>query len=79
MIDAASQLQGHLIITHGIMDDNVHLQNAVQLVFALQKAGKDFELMLYPQSRHGIRDADLRWHSRRLSWDAIREQLLQIN
>jgi hypothetical protein len=36
------------------MDDNVHVQNTLQLVGALQRADKDFEVMLYPQSRHGI-------------------------
>ena len=37
-----------------MMDDNVHMQNSVQLVDALQRANKDFEMMFYPQSRHGI-------------------------
>jgi hypothetical protein len=38
-----------------LRDDNVHLQNTVQLVDALQRADKDFEVMFYPLSRHGIR------------------------
>jgi dipeptidyl aminopeptidase/acylaminoacyl peptidase len=37
-----------------MIDDNVHMQNSVQLVDALERAGKDFEMMFYPQSRHGI-------------------------
>jgi len=76
VIGAAASLQGHLVITHGVLDDNVHFQNAVQLVWALQKAGKDFELMLYPESRHGIGDRELRWFDRRLAWREIREHLL---
>ncbi|MBM3985690.1 MAG: hypothetical protein FJ296_08410, partial [Planctomycetes bacterium] len=76
VIGAAAELRGHLVVTHGEMDDNVHLQNAVQLVWALQKAGKDFEFVLYPQSRHGIADRDLRWWDRRLTWRVIREKLL---
>jgi len=76
VIRAAANLSGHLVITHGVMDDNVHLQNALQLVYELQKAGKDFELMLYPQSRHGIRHKELRWHDRRLAWEAIQEYLI---
>jgi dipeptidyl-peptidase 4 len=35
------------------MDDNVHMQNTLQLMDALQKADKDFEVMFYPVSRHG--------------------------
>jgi dipeptidyl-peptidase-4 len=76
VLEAAANLKGHLILTHGVMDDNVHLQNAIQLIWALQKAGQDFELMLYPQSRHGIGDRDLRAFDRRLTWRAIQEHLL---
>jgi len=49
----ADQLKGHLLIIHGTIDDNVHLQNSIQLISALQDKGKDFELMLYPGGRHG--------------------------
>ncbi|MBO4447175.1 MAG: DPP IV N-terminal domain-containing protein [Bacteroidales bacterium] len=48
---------GRLMITHGTADDNVHLQNSLQLVDALQKAGIQFELMLYPGGMHGYRGA----------------------
>jgi len=76
VLEAAGDLHGHLVLTHGVMDDNVHLQNAIQLVYALQKAGRDFELMLYPQSRHGIGDRDLRAFDRRLTWRVIQTHLL---
>ena len=45
--------KGMLQITHGAMDDNVHMQNSLQLVSDLQDAKKDFELMIYPEERHG--------------------------
>jgi dipeptidyl-peptidase-4 len=54
VVKAANQVYGKLLILHGIMDDNVHVQNAVQLVDALQRANKDFEMMFYPRARHGI-------------------------
>jgi dipeptidyl-peptidase-4 len=77
VVAAAGNLRGHLVITHGELDDNVHFQNAVHLVHAFQKAGQDgFELVLYPQSRHGLGDRDLRWFDRRLTWRVIREHLL---
>ena len=44
-----------LKLTHGTGDDNVHFQNTVQLVNALQEAGKGFELMIYPDGMHGYR------------------------
>ena len=45
----------HLKLTHGTGDDNVHFQNTLQLVDALQEAGKQFELMIYPDGMHGYR------------------------
>jgi dipeptidyl-peptidase-4 len=45
--------KGMLQIVHGTMDDNVHMQNSIQLISALQDKGKDFEFMLYPNGRHG--------------------------
>jgi dipeptidyl-peptidase-4 len=53
-VKAAGQLHGRLLLIHGMMDDNVHVQNSAQLIQALQRADKDFEVMVYPTSRHGI-------------------------
>ena len=44
-----------LKLTHGTGDDNVHFQNTLLLVDALQKAGKKFEYMVYPDGMHGYR------------------------
>lgn len=44
-----------LRLTHGTGDDNVHFQNTLILIDALQKAGKHFELMIYPDGLHGYR------------------------
>lgn len=66
VIQAADRLKGKLLLIHGTMDDNVHLQNTIQLANALQQAGKDFELMLYPNSRHGVRDEHQIYHLYRL-------------
>ncbi len=46
--------KGYLLITHGTMDDNVHMQNTIQLIDKLQDLNRDFELMLYPNARHGV-------------------------
>jgi dipeptidyl-peptidase-4 len=50
----AKNLQGKLLILHNFEDDNVLFQNALQMMDALQLAGKQFEFMLYPQKQHGI-------------------------
>jgi dipeptidyl aminopeptidase/acylaminoacyl peptidase len=54
VVKAAAKLNGRLLLIHGIIDDNVHVQNTLQLAQALQRADKDFDLMVYPTSRHGI-------------------------
>jgi dipeptidyl-peptidase-4 len=60
----ARNLHGQLLLIHGTMDDNVHLQNTLQFAYELQRAGKRFELMLYPRSRHGITEPELVKHLR---------------
>jgi dipeptidyl aminopeptidase/acylaminoacyl peptidase len=69
---AAANLQGRLLLIHGTMDDNVHMQNTLQFAYELQRAGKDFELMLYPRSRHSITDPRLNLHLRRTMLDFVR-------
>src|SRR6266481_3452983 len=54
IVSAASSLQGSLLLVHGTSDDNVHLQNTIQMTDALIKAGKQFQLMIYPNKTHGI-------------------------
>ena len=45
--------RGKLYLTHGDMDDNVHMQNSIYLISKLQDEGKIFRFMLYPNGRHG--------------------------
>jgi dipeptidyl-peptidase 4 len=45
--------KGKLYLTHGDMDDNVHMQNSIYLISRLEDEGKIFEFMLYPEGRHG--------------------------
>jgi dipeptidyl-peptidase-4 len=45
--------KGMLLIVHGTMDDNVHMQNSIQLIDKLQDNRKNFAMMLYPGGRHG--------------------------
>jgi len=71
VVKAAQDLHGQLLIVHGGIDDNVHLQNTFSLVDALQRADKPFQLMIYPQSRHGIGGM----HYNRLTVDFIRTVL----
>ena len=54
-VKAAKDLDGHLLLIHGLADDNVHAQNTYRLVEALLKAKKTtFDVMTYPDRGHGI-------------------------
>ncbi len=50
----AENLKGKLLLVHGTTDNNVHPGNTMHLVDALVNANKKFDLMLYPENRHGI-------------------------
>ncbi|HEY6517188.1 MAG TPA: DPP IV N-terminal domain-containing protein [Steroidobacteraceae bacterium] len=48
----ASQLQGHLMLTYGTMDDNVPPENTQLVVQALIEANKTFDMIAIPNARH---------------------------
>jgi dipeptidyl-peptidase 4 len=58
----ADKLHGALLLVHGTSDDNVHFQNSIQMTDALIKAGKQFQLMIYPNKTHSIAGKDARVH-----------------
>jgi dipeptidyl-peptidase-4 len=45
--------KGTLQIVHGVIDDNVHIQNSINLISKLQDSKKQFEFMEYSGGRHG--------------------------
>lgn len=73
VVAAAGKLHGRLLLVHGALDDNVHVQNALQLADALLRAGKDFDLVIYPRDGHGFHNYARHW--RRLRYDFIRDNL----
>lgn len=75
-VEAAENLHGHLLIIHGERDDNVHMSNSLQLAYALQKAGKQFELMIYPKNRHGIVDPAQSFHLYTMMTDFFKKHLI---
>ncbi len=72
-VRAAENLHGKLLLIHGMIDENVHFQNSALLIDALQKAGREFELMVYPRDRHGIFNGGE--HFRELQARFLREKL----
>ena len=58
----ADKLSGALLLAHGTEDDNVHLQNSIQMIDALIRAGKQFRFMTYPNKTHSIEGTEYRTH-----------------
>ncbi|MCH5688614.1 S9 family peptidase [Niabella sp. W65] len=63
----AKNLKGKLMLVHGMMDDNVPPYNTLLVVEALQKANKDFDLVVFPNARHGFGEYSAYMMRRR--WD----------
>jgi dipeptidyl-peptidase-4 len=70
----AANLKGHLLLAHGLMDDNVPPSNTLLVVDALVKANKDFDLIVFPNAHHGYGD-DAPYMTRR-RWDYFVRYLL---
>jgi dipeptidyl-peptidase-4 len=73
----ADRYKGMLRITHGTMDDNVHIQNSIQFVDKLENLGKHFEFMVYPGERHGWRTSTKNRHSDNEMYRFIYRYLLE--
>ncbi len=74
----AHNLAGHLLVIHGTGDDNVHYQNAEQLVDRLVASNKPFSFMAYPDRSHGIAEgAKTRLHLFTLATRFLDEHLLR--
>ena len=74
-VEAARNVQGRLLLLYGAMDDNVHVQNSVMLMEALQKAGIQFDFMMYPGSRHSIKEPQQAKQMRQLMTSFIMDNL----
>jgi dipeptidyl aminopeptidase/acylaminoacyl peptidase len=70
----AKNLKGKLMLAHGMMDDNVPPYNTLLVVEALQKANKDFDLVIFPNAAHGYGSYSPYMMRRR--WDYFVKNLL---
>jgi dipeptidyl aminopeptidase/acylaminoacyl peptidase len=73
-LTAAKNLKGRLMIAHGELDNNVNPMASLQLVNALIKAGKDFDMLIVPNGDHFLDDSA--YYNRR-RWDYFIRHLQQ--
>jgi len=66
----ADQLKGNLLLVHATGDDNVHYQNTLLFIDALNCAGKQYDTQLYIDDNHSLLDPSNNEHLHRkiLSW-----------
>ena len=74
-INHVEKLKGDYLLIHGSADDNVHVQNTMEMVSALVKANKQFELFIYPDKNHGIYGGNTRYHLYNKMTDFILDNL----
>ena len=74
-INHVEKLKGHYLLIHGSADDNVHVQNTMEMVSALVKANKQFDLFIYPDRNHGIYGGNTRYHLYKKMTDFILDNL----
>ena len=74
-LKAAAELQGKVMLIHGSLDDNVHFQNSLQFVDALQKTGHLAPLTLLPGASHSPRAAQHLWAMYQSIWDFLHAHL----
>ncbi|MBS1529339.1 MAG: prolyl oligopeptidase family serine peptidase, partial [Bacteroidetes bacterium] len=70
----AKNLKGKLMLAHGLMDNNVPPENTLLVVEALEKANKDYDLVVFPNSQHGYGQYSSYMMRRR--WDYFVNNLL---
>lgn len=58
----ADNIKGRLLLVHGLADDNVHFQNAIEFAEVLVQKGIQFEMMVYNNRNHNIRGGNTTMH-----------------
>ncbi len=61
-LNFVSNISRKFLLAHGLADDNVHVQNSIALAAELVRHNKDFDLMIYPEQKHGISADEARIH-----------------
>ena len=69
----AENLTGKLLLAHGGLDDNVPPYNTYLVLDALIDANKDFDLIIFPNARHGYGEDS--YYMMRRRWDYFVEHL----
>ncbi|MES2799770.1 MAG: S9 family peptidase [Bacteroidota bacterium] len=74
-VNFAKDLKGKYLLIHGTGDDNVHVQNSFEMINAMVKANKQFDLFVYPNKDHGIYGGNTRNHLFNMMFEYTKKNL----
>ncbi|KAL3885529.1 hypothetical protein ACJMK2_025581 [Sinanodonta woodiana] len=74
-VDNFPDQDNRLLIIHGLIDENVHFQHTSALINALVKACKPYQLQVYPNERHGIRNHEANEHYKTMVLNFLQNNL----
>ena len=76
VFEHVANMKGKLLIIHGLIDENVHFRHTARLVNRLIAAGKDYDLLLFPDERHSPRRPQDRMYMEKRLCDYFIKNLL---
>tara|TARA_Y100000780_G_scaffold84251_1_gene76127 strand:- start:8591 stop:10708 length:2118 start_codon:yes stop_codon:yes gene_type:complete len=70
-----SEIEGKLLLIHGLVDENVHFRHTARLINSLNEAGKDYDLLVFPEERHMPRRLEDRAYMERRILEFIQDNV----
>ena len=70
-----SEIEGKLLLVHGLVDENVHFRHTARLINSLNEAGKDYDLLVFPEERHMPRRVEDRAYMERRILEFIQDNV----
>ena len=70
-----SEIEGKLLLVHGLVDENVHFRHTARLINSLNEAGKDYDLLVFPEERHMPRRLEDRAYMERRILEFIQDNV----
>ena len=75
VLPRTDQLEGRLLLIHGLIDENVHFRHSARFLDEVVKAGARIEVLPLPRERHGTRAPEARRYVATRSADFFRDAL----
>jgi dipeptidyl-peptidase-4 len=75
VLNSLANLDGQLLLMHGMADDNVLFTHSTMIINELQRLNKQFELMVYPGAKHSLHEKHVSKHRFRMILDFFHRTL----